>query len=399
MLAGKERSCDVDVAEAVLVDWVESQNFWLDWVYENSIYHVAHLYLRDSGGQFLVNGMGKGKNYRLGSLAEAIEHYFGGRELETDHRMLTAQNIADQTLAKNCGLLTSLNEFASELVPTIDYFPYSSSTQPSLSIPLVLVNPWLDHHSSYSASPRSRDFLCRYSYSTGTALGLNLDDALLHALNEQIERHYLSELYLKILGLEHTLRFDEVRQDSMGGLNKYLAFLTQEYRWKLILGRGMAGVFFCLAVGRSYNNSAQPMSVFGSGASLHKDVAMERAVTELIQGHFCVSKNTIKQDVEVKQALRQHGRFRQLIYIEDYLFDSVTWAQVEDQAVYSSTREQVDHLRGWLAAQQHPVYYRVKTPPDHSFVVVSTFVPGLERFHLLREGSLVAPQSWLRRYA
>ena len=336
--------------------------------------------------------MGKGEHYRLGSLAEAIEHYFGGRELEADCRMMMARDIAAQSPAKYCGILLSLKEFADDLVPTVDYFSYSSSTQSSLSVPLALVNPWLDHHDFHSASPRSSEFLRRYSYSTGTALGLNLDDALLHALNEQIERHYLSELYLKILGLKHSLSFEEVRQDSVGGLNKYLAWLTQEYRWKLILGRGMAGVFFCLAVGRS-GDASQPMSVFGSGASLHQDVAMERAVTELIQGHFCVSKNTIKQDMEVKQALDQHYGFNKLIFIEDYAFDSVAWDEVEGHAVYTSTLQQVNHLSRWLTAQQNPVYYRVKTPPDHPFVVVSTFVPGLERMHLLREGSLVAPQS------
>ena len=49
------------------------------------------------------------------------------------------------------------------------------------------------------------------------------------------------------------------------------------------------------------------------------------------------------------------------------------------------------------------MYYRIKTPPYSPFVVVvvvSTFVAGLERFHLIREGcvcsfSIMVTPSWV----
>lgn len=391
---GKERSCDPSVAETIIVSWIKSQNFKIDWVHEDTYYHTAHVYLRDANGKFVVNGMGKGKSYRLGSLAEAIEHYFGAHETEDDVHFVPAQSIAHQADAKSCGLLTSLEKFSSELVPTASYFPYSFTTDTCLAVPLVLVNPWLNHD---GVDSESKDFLSRYSYSTGTALGLTLEDALLHALNEQIERHYLSEFYMYILGLKHRLQFVEIDKNTIKEWDKYSEFLTKEYRWKIILGQGMADVFFCLAVGSSYHSS-QPMSVLGSGASLHKDVALERALTEIIQGHCCVSENTIKQDAEVKRSLDKNHLLKKLIFIEDYLFKRVDWDEIKDKVTYYSTRQQVDQLNQWLTFKKHPVYYRIKTPPYSPFVVVSTFVPGLERFHLIREGSFVAPQSWLNPY-
>lgn len=293
-------------------------------------------------------------------------------------------------------MLLALDKFSSELVPTVSYFPYNAIAE-SFAVPLVLVNPWLDHDIIDAESRQSHSFLSRYSYSTGVALGLNLDDALLHALNEQIERHYVSELYMYLLGLEHSLKFVEIEKNTIKKWDKYSEFLTKEYRWKMILGQGMADVSFCFAVGTPHH-SGQPMSVFGSGASLYKDVALERAFTEIIQVHCCASHSTIKQDAKVRRSLNKNRVLKKLVSIEEHSFKSVDWDNIEDQLICYSTRQQVDYLNQGLTRKNHPVYYRIKTPPYTSFVVVSTFVPGLERFHLIREGSFVVPQTWLRSH-
>lgn len=63
-------------------------------------------------------------------------------------------------------------------------------------VPVQLINP--DIVPMAIDVPEPQSFLSRYSTNSGTAFGLTTNEALLHSVNELVERDALSDLYYSI---------------------------------------------------------------------------------------------------------------------------------------------------------------------------------------------------------
>lgn len=156
----------------------------------NSLVATCHLY--DSAYNEVSCGAGKGEHCELGALAESLEHYFVDKStpplIESDQIL---QSIApfDDWLLKS--------------IPPDCRIPYFSlqalNSYDEIAIPAILIAP--SSRNIDEIEKTAAGFLSKYATNSGTALGCTENEALLHAINEAIERHALSMYYLSLCGL------------------------------------------------------------------------------------------------------------------------------------------------------------------------------------------------------
>ncbi|MGW0808113.1 YcaO-like family protein [Nonomuraea sp. NPDC002799] len=148
-------------------------------------------------------GMGKGwqEEARLGALFEAIEHYLtgpAGFDLSAVRPAAPAVIAAGPLGEDACGLL--LSRMPGRRMACLRYRALSGSGERLM--PMFLSAPWYVETGAAGLRELAGDdcdyaHLMRYSSNSGSAVGVTSAEALLHALNEAIERDALSLLLVR----------------------------------------------------------------------------------------------------------------------------------------------------------------------------------------------------------
>ena len=405
-----ERSCDPVLAEKILTKWVLSEGLVCESSYDNPNYQVVRVALKNSRSGFVCDGFGKGAYYLLGGLAEAVEHYFSLSEARQGslELALESKDIATQEAFCNCNIMQTLGTFPTEAMQVVCYYSWPWAEKCCAYVPAIFVNPLYIQDST--GPSEAQKYLARYSYSTGFALGLTLEDALLHALNENIERHYLSHFYLHVLPNQETLfEFSELDQVSLReSFREATDFLDKHYQWKILISKedSMGGVVFSMVIGNRTGPLKHefPLSVIGLGASLYGEVAVQRSISEFLQGHFPEQSELDQREKDIYGHLKNLSHVKGLIDLMGVkTLARMSWhdfRRIRPPVEASlSTRRQLDHMVNGLHKSGYNTLYRIMTKQHDPFYVVHVLVPGFERFHLMREGNFVAPQSWLKKIA
>lgn len=157
---------------------------------KNSLVATCHLY--DSAYKEVSCGAGKGEHCELGALAESLEHYF----VDKSTPPLIESDIILQSIAP-------FDDWLLKSIPPDCRIPYFSlqalNSYDEIAIPAILIAP--SSRNIDEIEKTAAGFLSKYATNSGTALGCTESEALLHAINEAIERHALSMYYLSLCGL------------------------------------------------------------------------------------------------------------------------------------------------------------------------------------------------------
>ena len=148
-----------------------------------------------------ARGMGKGRRdeARVGALFEALEHYLTGPAGfdPAAVEMATPAEIAAGPLRDDpCAVL--LARMPAERLACHRYLPLRGGREALM--PLFLSAPWyVDAGRLRELAGDACDYgqLMRYSCNSGSAVGVTAEEALLHALNEVIERDAFSLLLVR----------------------------------------------------------------------------------------------------------------------------------------------------------------------------------------------------------
>lgn len=349
---------------------------------------VATAQLFDKNHTLIEAGAGKGPNSLIGALAESIEHLSTFQLNEDDRSIQRCGFIASQKAAECDGFLTSL-PCRSEL---IDCFRLKTLNETEeLLVPSTLLSPLLKADSSRNAGA-SMQFLTRYSSNSGTAFGCTKAEALLHGINEVIERHVLSRFFMAICAIGPAMKLYSPSKDLLArSLQNNPSALERAHQLQIIIIKDVMNVYFSVAIPKSGPGEFH-LSPIGSGCSLDICTAIQRATTEQFQVHELYDDAQEAIDRRTLAFLTNSSKLKHLVDLQPVKNTTPPILDSPLTNFTTSIHTQLDILKQNLSNTNRTIFHRVVAQYSDNGIVCQAYIPGLERFNLIRNGYLVAPQ-------
>lgn len=378
----EERACQAARAVHTLTRWLRNQalDATLDTHAEAP---VATVVIRNAHDKPLATGSGKGEWAVAGAYFEALEHL-----LLTHHFIATRVDIqplstwlASAQCHPDCLFRAVLEEYPDGLLQFAYY--RSHFTTRSYWIPQVLCDPFSPEPLLESDATR---FLRQYSSNSGWAAGSTFEEALLHGANELIERHYLGALYQQLIGYTaNSGQFWQLQPPS-DLVHRYQTHLPTPEGLTVVGCKTRYGSHFCVCV---LANPSQPMAWRGAGVSYSEYHAIERALSELVQSIENSDDQIRQSDQRTALWLRRYPKLLPLIDLAE-----LSQLPCRDRRALAPTPMTFEQHytkleRALTLADQdllvHTAFH------DEGLWLVSTFMPGLERFNIIDKGIWVVP--------
>ncbi|MFG2848317.1 YcaO-like family protein [Kitasatospora sp. NPDC048296] len=348
-------------------------------------------------GREVPGGRGSGKGpepaARVGALFEALEHHFTAALPPASEVFLHgAHEIATGPLG--CEAVSSLLAEGPDQ-PMACLLYQSLTGDEDLAVPLFWNTPdyladqcqaRVDYGDTYPYHS-----VCRYAMNNGWAAGTTPTEALVHAVNEIIERDAMSLLLIDqfITRTPDTLRVlapdtlpaglrtrHEAAEDRVGGPVSLLEATTD-------LGIPVYWAYTPAPPGT-------PARIRGAGASLSPHYAVERALSELVQTHSAATAMP-----GAATPLQGHTRRHPALYrchLADFSTALPRAATVPftDRPAPATPKAHLNVLLQTLSRRGFTAYTRHRYVSEH-LAVVNVVVPGLERFVLVTDDQIVLP--------
>lgn len=348
----------------------------------------------------MARGMGKGRREeaRVGALYEALEHYLTGPALfdPTAVELAESAQIAVGPLRNEaCSVL--LAQTPAQHLACHRYHPVGGGRE--ALVPLFLSAPWyVETHAGQLreqiADTYGYGHLMRYSCNSGSAVGVTADEALLHALNETIERDALSLLLVRAFLCTADFRPTVIDPATLPGELAHAYSAAEQligspvYLLDIISDLGVPTMLAYTAPTLHHPHRR------GVGTSLSPGYAAWRALTELLQ--TTLGETLSWSDAPLRgelagltayPALHACGRFD----LTDHLRGALTIPFTSTGRAPDHPHAQLHKLIAILAAHGYTPYHRTVATLPGAITAVHAIVPGLERFMLITDGNLVLP--------
>ena len=379
-----ERSVDHQTAFHLLNQGLTQLGLTAQLQHQDNQRHTSWVALVDHQGRTCATGGGKGKHHFLEAIGEALEHLFTMREHEDwDHiHWMDSQECQQQAPLTSCPLISNYPT-SRGVIPTVEMFNWPHNQ--SCFVPLILVNPQYQisshDNSTHTLDDQAREFLLRYGSNSGSGLGVTLEDALIHALCEQLERHYLSHLLMTVVKYPTPYKFTRILLTNSNLEQRYAQFSLE-----LIHCAAICNIPFYAIIATPKSGGVARIS---SGCSLSFDHALSRAMAEFYQ----VSISSQEADDEsqyLKRLFESHPRLQAFVNCDTSHLPYQAFQTFYDADPHVPSSIILKELMQRLTPS-YQLFYRIKTLPEHPFYVVSTYIPQMERFFNIMTGSLVVP--------
>lgn len=385
--------------------------------------------LWDAEGAEIPYGLGAGKGpgapARVGAWFEAVEHALTGPAAlgSLPVRLVDASELGTGPFASD----RAVRDIAAQDGARVACVRYEGlDGGADLDAPVYLWAPWYSSPAPEAAAVRRRlgdtaDYRAALAYSvnSGCAIGATEDEALLHALNEWVERDAFSLFLLRSVYDRGPMPAHVSRDDLPAALRAHL-----DRAEELVGGRvalldltGDLGVPVVVAYARTPSRPGSKHR-YGMGASLWGTVAAERAVTEFVQDEL-LSRTVSEQsasddrsepfaqliadhdiDADVRARFRGHPRLLACAMLDfaDRLEESPRGSLPPETVPRgTSVADQRAAVVERIAAAGHRVAAHRLRVLEHGTTVVQVQCPGLERFHLVTQGHVALPGARGRR--
>ena len=393
--------------------------------------------LWDAGGAEIPYGLGAGKGpsapAHVGARFEAVEHAFTGPTIleSLPVRLVDAAALGAGPFASD----RAVRDIAAQDGARVACVRYEALDGGSdLDVPVYLWAPWYAPPTDEATAVRrglgdTADYrsALAYSVNSGCAIGATGDEALLHALNEWVERDAFSLFLLRSVydrgpmppavsraDLPPALRAHLDRAEELVEGPVTLLDLTTDLGVPTVMAYGHRP--FGTGSGSGPGTGSDPGTGskhrYGLGASLWPAVAAERAITEFVQDELLsrmvseqvasggrsepyaelIAEHDIEADVRAR--LRDHPRLLACAMLDfaDRLPEAPLGPLPKD-TVPKGTSVPAQHafvVRRITAAGHRVAAHRLQVLA-HGTTVIQVQCPGLERFHLVTQGHLALP--------
>ncbi|MFW5415951.1 YcaO-like family protein [Nocardiopsis sp. CNT-189] len=380
-------------------------------------------------------GLGSGKGAHapalVGAEYEAVEHALTGpgRLDELPLAAVPAADLLDGPFAAD----RAVRDVARQDGARVAVLPYRGlDGGPPVDVPLYLWAPWYPVPTEGMLRFRAEfgdtaDYTHAMSYSvnSGCAIGATFDEAALHALNEWVERDALS-LFLLGAVYDGGPMPGAVRPETLPPLLRSRLRAAEETVGARVVVLDLTtdlGIPVAMAYAPDLAGGAA--RYHGMGASLSGETAVDRALTEFVQGellarvveahragaeddgrpaeHPTFDRLVAEHDIAagVRRRLAAHPRLLACAHLDfaDRLAEAPD-AGPPPETVPEGTgvAAQRAAVVERLAAAGHRAVARELAVLEHGTTVVQVQCPGLERFHLVTKGHLALPGARGRRH-
>lgn len=298
-----ERSYSLQAAEAALMQELDNLGYHYEFQVVGEFICTAKCTLTDKKtGIISAAGYGKGERLasRVGSLFEATEHLFSQYEFISPNKITYLNSSAYCRDNIMCAALplTILKSAENAQLPFLEYEAVNGSQ--SCFYPLALLCPGYIDLLQDNDDLKSRDSfdyvrLEHYSTNSGTAIGMNRDEAIIHGLLESIERSSLSKFLTKTFLLNEKKQLQVVNPVTLPK-NIFNVFrrVEQELGHKVFIFK-MPNKFGIPAFCSWMEQYEFQIGIVGYGCSLSVENAILRSLYELAQ-YFLLSKHILGFD-------------------------------------------------------------------------------------------------------
>lgn len=372
--------------------------------YENigEFLQTEYAELVDLQGRKLTSGVGKGGGLtsKARALFESLEHYLTEYKIDYSKQKL----------------------FLLEKIPNIKYFNnekiiqllYSDSDREKLILckkytnikndskefwyPTFITNPF------YADNPKCFDQeidyskLKRYSSNSGTAIGCSLNEAIIHASNEVIERDALSLFLLKYYYYRNNDTVKIINRETLSlDVQEFLSNAEKEIDQKIILVNLTTELKIPVILAILEHNKFG-IPIYGSGSSLYREYAVKRAISELIQSYHMIqaypnASKEIMHNINCLNGFPNHYVCAE--FNTNTLLNAFEIEQVDFKTLSNYTLDNLDGYLDYLVQilnnHDFDIYYSICQKFSNGVHLVNVIIPNTERFFNILFGQIVFP--------
>lgn len=350
---------------------------------------------KDTSGDIISSGFGKGTDWEIGSFGECIEHlHLSDIAKNPEHYEVLIDSFE---LLQN-DIFFQVGNFLNKNGNPIKAIPHQVFRgKETIYVPSAMFG--LRRFNDTTILQDDELFYSRYSSSNGTAFGFSINDALLHALLEVIERHEISKVFLNIIE-------GEPFEKSFVLVDEYLFNPSIEAIAEKILNMGALkpvesliiknefGVYFTFSYTRGIRQGKNCL-IWGAGCSLFRDLSLYRSVAECeqsLQVDYPREDDKIDQLSEIYPSFYKLGDFGKLP-------NAVTKKKLSAVIPENlSIEEQLEIINNKiLASGRTALFYKHKALSE-LYSVVSVYITNTEKFFGIIFANPVLPISHLSKF-
>lgn len=398
-----ERTIHMSDAEARICSAVASIQVQFDCRFHSYPRNSAYVaYVKSADGKEITYGLGKGEQAKIGAYGECIEHFFYKRIGLSNEITLDKGEFLASELAQTDLILRQAFELdgSPDVIRCVSFD--SLVGDGCVFLPTIYVN--FEHFSPVETLNPFELFLTRYVTTSGTSFGLTEVDAVLHSLNEIIERDATSEFFISLLDLGFKLKntFHSVREDALP--ESVLAILDQlkkthqPSQLEFYMSRTVFGTFWAFCIARFPASSPFVLPQWGAGSSLSCELAIYRSISECLQMLDCYDKANDQSQRNLIHHSKKYSHFRTIAYLPvreravGKLENLSEWI-IGDLAI-GSPASQVNQIATNMSRLGFsPMKYIVEQ--SSLYCVATVFAPNLERFYNITKGMFALPMAYL----
>jgi len=229
------------------------------------------------------------------------------------------------------------------------------------------------------------------SHDTGSSLGMSYNEALLHGINEWIEKHSYS-----IFLLEHFFSKNNkvlfLQKESLplyiSELVNYIEKTFSDNLLIIVLKNDFGIPCILTLFSNQLDCTLQPK---GLGCSLVKEYAIEKSIFEALQCRLLRNSNSVKKEITSLQNFSKYPLFLKA-YKLDFSQINSYFINYDDLFSYdcSNLSEQISYIYKLLYNQGgYKVYRHVFLAESSGLTSLQVLIPGLNETFLVKEGKFI----------
>lgn len=353
-------------------------------------------------GDYIDFGSGKGRNHQIGAIAEAVEHKVLRKPKNPFGGLIAITDVSLQPTFESDTFVRYLAEI--EPANKVGTYPFTCArTNILVHVPAGYVDPGYFETGSEEHSATDLKFR-KYCSNNGCALGLDQSEAILHGLNEAIERHYESLLYLDVLGYPSGTEWFLFEENGDSSFLCKKDLIESKFGQTLtIVSRTSFNSFvaFSFLVHPIFGYSTQ----IGAGSSIYLRCALLRSIDELAQSLVLTSPTApghaefAEEEKLLLEKARIHRGLDRIVSLSAQQLKRQLSRLVCKSSNINQPQLTVEHQIKLLLSElgaNHTVLIRWFDAGPLLFAC-QVFVPSFERMFMLKKGKLVAPAAYYRQ--
>lgn len=348
--------------------------------------------------QFIGCGKGIGIQSKVSAIFEAFEHYISYITFHDEKRsrpLLVAENPALTSLIDQQILPRDFVNLIGGPGKTIPWIELSSLQDDQvIRYPLFLAEPRYNATNKFGYDDSSFYNLSHLSNGSGCASGSAFDEAMVHALNEVIERDATSLFLYNGFIRNNRIRIVDKATipDSLG---HYLTFIEREYDDELFIIDITSDIgvpCFCVTFSR-YDAPIMPK---GYGASLCTAYALERALLESLQPIHLRNERLNRVESNTVSRLERYPILQRAAVadireiIRNGNFVTIDFLEIQDYYHGQDLAKQKDMILSLIHKNNFNAYYH-KVCEIEGYSQVKVLMSGSSQLCFVQVGKLILP--------